>query len=180
MTKLLITAVIVAGLVLLISLLRAQARDDTLRPGQPAPEFSLPDASGEPHALSAYRGTWLVLYFYPRDDTPGCTREACEFRDGYLEIRGLGARVVGVSLDDAGSHAGFAEKYRLPFPLLSDKDATVARQYGSLWSLGPVRFAKRHSFLIDPQGKLAKIYRKVDPATHTRQILQDLQALQAS
>lgn len=177
MTELLITAVIVAGLVSLVSLLRAQARDDALRPGQAAPDFTLPDASGEPHPLSAYRGTWLVLYFYPRDDTPGCTREACEFRDGYLEIRALGARVLGVSLDDGDSHAEFVEKYRLPFPLLSDKDGAVARQYGALWSLGPVRFARRHSLLIDPQGKLAKIYRKVDPATHTREILQDLQTL---
>lgn len=177
MTELLITAVIVAGLVSLVSLLRAQARDDALRPGQAAPDFTLPDASGEPHPLSAYRGTWLVLYFYPRDDTPGCTREACEFRDGYLEIRALDARVLGVSLDDGDSHAEFVEKYRLPFPLLSDKDGAVARQYGALWSLGPVRFARRHSLLIDPQGKLAKIYRKVDPATHTREILQDLQTL---
>jgi peroxiredoxin Q/BCP len=177
MTELLITAVIVAGLVSLVSLLRAQARDDALRPGQAAPDFTLPDASGEPHPLSAYRGTWLVLYFYPRDDTPGCTREACEFRDGYLEIRALGARVLGVSLDDGDSHAEFVEKYRLPFPLLSDKDGAVARQYGALWSLCPVRFARRHSLLIDPQGKLAKIYRKVDPATHTREILQDLQTL---
>jgi peroxiredoxin Q/BCP len=177
MTELLITAVIVAGLVSLVSLLRAQARDDALRPGQAAPDFTLPDASGEPHPLSAYRGTWLVLYFYPRDDTPGCTREACEFRDGYLEIRALDARVLGVSLDDGDSHAEFVEKYHLPFPLLSDKDGAVARQYGALWSLGPVRFARRHSLLIDPQGKLAKIYRKVDPATHTREILQDLQTL---
>ena len=178
MTKFLVAAVILAGLVLLVSLLRAQARNDGLRPGQPAPDFTLPDASREPHSLSAYRGSWLVLYFYPKDDTPGCTREACEFRDGYLEIRGLGARVLGVSLDDTASHAEFAEKYHLPFPLLSDKDGIVARQYGALWSLGPVRFAKRNSFLIDPQGNLAKIYRKVDPATHTGQILQDLQALQ--
>jgi peroxiredoxin Q/BCP len=180
MTKLFIAALAVAGLLVLIGLLRAQPRGDSLRPGQPAPDFSLPDASGELHSLRSYRGGWLVLYFYPKDDTPGCTREACEFRDGYREIRGLNAKVLGVSLDDAGSHGDFAEKYHLPFPLLSDKTGTVARQYGALWSLGPIRFAKRHSFLIDPQGKLAKIYRKVDPATHTGQIVQDLQALQGN
>ena len=157
---------------------RTQAGAETLSTGQPAPDFSLPDASGTPRALADFRGEWLLLYFYPKNDTPGCTKQACTFRDGYQELRARGVQVVGVSLDDGASHQAFAAKHKLPFPLLSDAGGKVAARYDSLWSLGPVRFARRHSFLIDPQGRLARIYRKVDVDTHFRQVLDDLDALQ--
>jgi thioredoxin-dependent peroxiredoxin len=157
---------------------RAQTRVETLVTGEPAPDFSLPDARGAPRALADFRGEWLLLYFYPKNDTPGCTKQACTFRDGYQELRARGVQVVGVSLDDGASHQAFAAKYRLPFPLLSDHDGAVAERYRALWSIGPVRFAKRHSFLIDPQGRLARIYRKVEVDTHYRQVLDDLNEVQ--
>lgn len=154
--------------------LRSQPRAETLKPGEPAPDFVLPDAQGDLRHLADFRGGWLLLYFYPRDDTPGCTKEACAFRDGYLELRQLGVQVVGISTDDSASHRAFTDKHRLPFPLLSDEDGAVAGRYGALWSFGPIRFAKRHSFLIDAAGNIAQIYRSVDSDTHYRQVLEDL------
>ena len=153
---------------------RAQAHAETLSPGMPAPDFVLPDAQGMQRSLADYRGDYVLLYFYPRADTPGCTREACAFRDGYRELRGLGVQVIGVSVDAPAAQQAFAAKYALPFPLLSDSAGQVADSYGALWSLGPLRFAKRHSFLIDKQGRLVRIYRDVDVATHYRQVLADV------
>jgi len=101
--------------------------------------------------------------------------EACAFRDGYQELRRRGVQVMGVSLDDTASHQAFANKHRLPFPLLSDTDGQVAKRYGALWSLGPIKYAKRHSFLIDAQGRIVQIYRSVDPDIHFRQVLEDLE-----
>lgn len=157
---------------------RAQARDDSLAPGMPAPDFILPDAQGTARALADFRGEWLLLYFYPKDGTPVCTKQACALRDGYQELRARGVRVVGVSLDDGESHRAFAEKHRLPFPLLSDPTGATAAGYGALWSLGPVRVTRRHSFLIDAQGRLARIYRNVDVGSHYRQVLDDLTEVQ--
>ena len=154
----------------------AQAAE--LAPGQPAPEFALKDQHGTLQRLTDYRGKWLVVYFYPKDDTPGCTKEACKFRDNLPEIRALTAQVLGVSVDNAESHARFAEKYQLPFSLLSDSDGAIAKAYGALWSLGPIKFAKRHSFIIDPAGRIAKIYRDVDPERHSGEVIDDLKALQ--
>lgn len=146
--------------------------------GSPAPDFSLPDQQGRTRSLSAFHGQWVVLYFYPKDDTPGCTKEACHFRDDYLAARKLGAEILGVSVDSAESHVKFSNKYSLPFPLLADTDGKVARQYGALWSLGPIRFARRQTFLIDPQGRIARIYRDVDPDGHSREVIDALKALQ--
>jgi thioredoxin-dependent peroxiredoxin len=146
--------------------------------GKASPAFELGDQAGKTHRLSDYHGRWLVLYFYPKDDTPGCTKEACRFRDDHSALRALGAEVLGVSLDTRDSHVRFAEKYKLPFPLLTDPDGATARAYGALWSLGPIKFTRRHSFLIDPDGKIAEIYRKVDPETHSEQIQRDLANLQ--
>jgi len=154
----------------------AQAAE--LAPGQPAPEFALKDQHGTLQRLSDYRGKWLVVYFYPKDDTPGCTTEACKFRDNNQDITTLGARVLGVSVDNTESHKRFAEKYRLPFPLLSDDDGAVAKAYGALWSMGPVKIAKRHSFIIDPAGRIAKTYRSVDTERHSDEIIGDIKALQ--
>jgi peroxiredoxin Q/BCP len=148
--------------------------------GQPAPLFKLQDQDNRSHALADYRGRWVVLYFYPKDDTPGCTTEACSFRDNISAFTALGAQVLGVSLDDSTSHARFAEKFHLPFPLLADSDGRVTDSYGALWSAGPLRFARRHSFIIDPQGKLARVYRNVTPSTHTREVQDDLKGLMAA
>jgi peroxiredoxin Q/BCP len=145
--------------------------------GAVAPEFRLQDQNGEWHELSAYRGQWVVLYFYPKDDTPGCTTEACNFRDDIYRYRAKGTAVLGVSLDDVASHKEFAEKYELPFPLLADVEHTVAENYGVLTTLGPLKFAKRETFLIDPQGRIAKHYADVDPKAHAQQVLADLDAL---
>ncbi|MBI3545914.1 MAG: peroxiredoxin [Gammaproteobacteria bacterium] len=145
--------------------------------GQMAPDFSLPDQTGKKHSLADYRGRWIVLYFYPKDDTPGCTKEACDFRDNFAAIKKLGAEILGVSVDDSQSHAQFSKKYNLPFPLLADADGNVAKQYGALWSLVLVRFAKRQTFIVDPQGKIAKIYRDVKPQTHSGEVIEFLKAL---
>lgn len=158
----------------------SRAADKLVKVGQLAPDFSLVDQSGTTHTLSAYRGHWVVLYFYPKDDTPGCTKEACRFRDDYAQVKQLGADVLGVSVDNTDSHAKFAAKYHLPFPLLADHDGKVARSYNSLFGIWPIRFARRHTFIIDPQGRIAKIYRDVDPATHSAVVIGDLKALQAT
>ncbi|WP_297528971.1 peroxiredoxin [Thiohalobacter sp.] len=166
-----------AALVLLLYWLGG-LRNGRVHAGELAPDFSLPGQDGRLHALADYRGHWLVLYFYPKDDTPGCTREACAFRDGLVELGQLDARVVGVSVDDADSHRAFAERHGLPFPLLSDTSGEVAARYGALWALGPLKFARRHSFLIDPQGRLRRIYRRVDPDRHFRELVEGLKTLQ--
>jgi thioredoxin-dependent peroxiredoxin len=150
-----------------------------LKVGQDAPTFTLPDANGNSVSLSQYAGQWVVLYFYPKDDTPGCTKEACHFRDDMHKLEQLGAKVIGVSVDDSESHAEFSKKYALPFPLLSDVDGTVASQYQALTNLGPVKIAKRYTYLIDPNGKFAKIYLDVDTSKHSQQIIDDLAQLKA-
>lgn len=148
--------------------------------GQVAPSFSLPDQNGKTHVLANYAGLWVVLYFYPKDDTPGCTKEACSFRDDLVQLEKLGAKVIGVSVDDTSSHARFALKYHLPFPLLADKDGKVADSYGALTNLGLMKFAKRYTFLIDAQGKVAKVYQSVDTSRHSQEIISDLKKLSAS
>ena len=147
--------------------------------GSPAPDFQLPDANGTMQQLQDYQGKWLVLYFYPKNDTPGCTKEACSFRDDLFQLEKLGAKVVGVSVDDTQSHARFARKYSLPFPLLADKDGKVADSYGALTNLGLIKWAKRYTFLIDPSGKIAKTYLSVDTSRHSQEIIDDLTRLGA-
>ena len=147
--------------------------------GKPAPDFKLPDQNGKMHTLEDYRGKWLVLYFYPKDDTPGCTQEACAFRDDLSKISQLGAAVVGVSVDDTVSHAEFAKKYHLPFPLLADKSTETAQRYGALMNLYLIKFARRYTFLIDPQGNIRKEYLSVDTSRHSVQIIDDLKNLTA-
>lgn len=149
-----------------------------LEAGQAAPNFQLSDQHRKMHSLSGYAGKWVVLYFYPKDDTPGCTTEACNFRDDIFRLRELGAEVLGVSVDNTESHARFAEKHGLPFSLLADDNGSVAESYGSLRRIGPLRLAKRHTFIIDPQGRIAKIYRKVDPKTHSDAVIADIRSLQ--
>jgi len=129
--------------------------------------------------LSDYAGQWVVLYFYPKDDTPGCTKEACSFRDDLHQLENLGAKVVGVSVDDSDSHAKFAQKYHLPFPLLADKNGKVADNYGALTNLGIIKIAKRYTFLVAPDNKIAKVYQSVDTSRHSQQIIDDLKLLKA-
>ena len=139
-----------------------------------APDFSLPDANGNMVSLTSLQGNWVVLYFYPKDDTPGCTKEACNFRDDLHKLEKLNAKVIGVSVDDGESHTEFAKKYNLPFPLLSDKDGAVAFKYGALTDLGAIKIAKRYTFLIDPNGVLKKNYLSVDTSRHSQEIIDDL------
>jgi peroxiredoxin Q/BCP len=169
-----------AAFFVLASAVMWMLRPGSQRPdeGSAAPGFALPDQDGRTHRLSDFAGRWLVLYFYPRDDTPGCTQEACRFRDDIGVLGDLGAAVVGVSVDSTGSHAGFARKYQLPFPLLSDPDGRMAASYGSLLNLGLVRFARRHTFIIAPDGRIAARFDKVDPARHAEEVARTLRRLQ--
>lgn len=145
--------------------------------GTDAPSFKLQDQNGDWHSSEDYRGQWLAVYFYPKDDTPGCTKEACNFRDNIYAFKAIGAAVVGVSVDDVESHKEFSDKYKLPFTLLADEDHAMATAYGVLKDYKLVKIASRQSFLVDPDGKIAKHYAKVDPDTHTEEVLADLEAL---
>lgn len=147
--------------------------------GQPAPEFELPDQTGQLHSLEDYRDRWVVLYFYPKDGTPGCTTEACEFRDNIFAFKAINAQILGVSMDDVASHQKFAENHSLPFPLLADTRGQAADAYGVKTRMLGIRVAKRQTFLISPDGTLAKHYEKVDPDTHSEQVLADLKELGA-
>jgi peroxiredoxin Q/BCP len=150
-------------------------------PGQRAPAFTLSDQDGKEHSLKDFIGQWVALYFYPKDDTPGCTAEACSFRDGYAVLRRQKVVVLGVSADSIKKHKKFAEKYTLPFPLLADEEKKVVELYG-VWS--KKRFMGREymgitrtTFLIDPEGKIAKIYDQVTPDKHADEILADVKNL---
>jgi peroxiredoxin Q/BCP len=149
--------------------------------GAAAPAFTLPDQSGKMVSLADQHGKWLVLYFYAKDNTPGCTTEACDFRDNIFAFKGLGAVVLGISVDDVNSHRQFAADNHLPFTILADSDKQVARQYGVLHKpLGLMELARRETFIIDPQGLIVKHYRDVEPERHSKQVLADLKALQAA
>jgi peroxiredoxin Q/BCP len=147
--------------------------------GSQAPAFRLQDQNGDWHALKDYRGRWLVLYFYPKDGTPGCTTEACHFRDNIFAFKSLGAAVVGISVDDVASHRKFSSKYKLPFTILADEGGTTAKAYGVLRDFKLLKLASRQSFLVDPDGKVAKHYDDVNPEEHTGQVLADLKVLMA-
>ena len=145
--------------------------------GKPVPDTEMLTTGGKKLRLRDLQGKYVVLYFYPKDDTPGCTKEACSFRDDLFKLEKLGAKVIGVSVDNTDSHARFAKKYRLPFPLLADKDGKVADSYGALTNLGLIKIAKRYTFLIDGKGKIAKTYLKVDTSRHSQEIIDDLTQL---
>ena len=148
-----------------------------LKIGDDAPSFTLPDSQGNQINSNDFKGKWIVLYFYPKDDTPGCTAEACHFRDDFKSLEAIGAKVIGVSIDDSFSHKKFAEKYNLPFPLLSDASGEVASRYGALNNFLVIKLAKRYTYLINPQGKIAKIYLSVDTSKHSQEIIDDLKGL---
>ncbi len=149
--------------------------------GKPAPDFELPDQHGKPVRLSDFRGRWVVLYFYPKDMTPGCTQEACAFRDNFAEFEREGIVVLGVSADSVRSHQKFAEKYGLPFPLLADESHQVSEAYGA-WQQKSM-YGKtywgvaRITFIIDPSGVVRHVFPKVSPAGHAQEVLAVLRAL---
>jgi peroxiredoxin Q/BCP len=152
-------------------------------PGSPAPQFSLQDQDGKLHTLADYAGRYVLLYFYPKDDTPGCTKEACAIRDAMPDFSKVNAVVLGISADSVKSHKKFAEKYGLPFTLLADEQKEVAHAYG-VW--GWKKFMgrdyegiSRTSFLIGPDGTIAKVYENVKPEAHAAEVLADLAALAA-
>lgn len=147
--------------------------------GTPAPEFELFDQTGQLHSLEDYRDRWVVLYFYPKDGTPGCTTEACQFRDNIMAFRNLNVQILGVSLDDVESHKEFAEHHNLPFPLLADTEGETSTAYGVKTRKFGMTYAKRQTFIIDPDGKIAKHYETVKPAEHSAQVLADLSELGA-
>jgi len=145
--------------------------------GEVAPDFKLEDQHGKWHTLADHKDQWIVLYFYPKDFTPGCTKEVCTFRDDVIALRKAGAEVLGVSLDDVKSHAEFAEKYHVPFPLLSDSKQVTAKAYGVLTSKMGMTYTRRETFLIAPDGRIAKHYKDVDPEQNSKQVLADLAVL---
>lgn len=145
-------------------------------------EFHLPDQNGEYHKLAYYKGKWVVLYFYPKDDTPGCTKEACEFRDRFDDFADKGIVVLGISKDTVASHKKFAEKYNLNFPLLADESGDTVKAYDAFdkFHLPGFSGVKRKTFLISPQGEIVKEYPNVNPITHAKEILTDIQGLGTS
>ena len=148
--------------------------------GDAAPAFRLQDQNGKWHSLEDYKGKWVVVYFYPKDNTPGCTTQACEIRDEIFKFRELGAVVLGVSVDDLESKKAFAEEHGLPFPVLADADKKVSSSYGVLTKfMGLMELARRDTFIIDPQGKVARHYVKVDPKGHAEMVLAELKRLGA-
>lgn len=155
------------------------ARADAPAIGAAAPDFKLQDQNGKWHTLADFRGKWVALYFYPKDQTPGCTTQACEFRDNIFAFKEANAAIVGVSVDDVESHKKFSEKHGLPFPILADATKETAKKYGVLKSyLGTMELAKRDTFLIDPQGRIVKHYADVDPKGHSQIVLKDIKELQ--
>lgn len=146
-----------------------------------APKFTLPDQDNKHHSLDDYLGRWLIVYFYPKDDTPGCTKEACSLRDNKAVFEKLDVSLIGISKDSVASHKKFAEKYHLNFPLLSDPEHTVIEAYGA-W--GKKKFMGReftgiirNTVLINPQGEIQKEYKNVNPLLHAEELIRDLNAL---
>jgi len=177
MLKWLVTFLVV-GFALLLWRMASAAKHNLPKVGEDAPAFELPDQEGRARGIGEFRGKWLVLYFYPRDDTRGCTEQACRFRDDRDRLDVLGAVVCGVSVDDSDSHADFARTYNLPFTLLADRGGVMAARYGSLLNLGFLKFARRNTFLIDPRGKVARVYLGANPAQNAAEVVEDLTRLQ--
>ena len=147
--------------------------------GQSAPDFKLQDQSGKWRTLNQYKGKWIVLYFYPKDDTAGCTQEANQFKSLYPQFLKSNAVVLGVSLDDVTSHQKFSQKLGLPFPILADEKGELAGKFGIVRNFGITKIAKRESFLINPQGAIMYHYTSVNTQTHADQVLKDLKEAQS-
>lgn len=170
------TKIILPLAMLLIGVISCANAKVALKEGETAPNFSLMGNDGEMHKLSDFKGQYVVLYFYPKDETPGCTTEACNFRDNISAITKTGTKVIGVSVQDVSSHKDFVKQYGLNFLLLADNEKKVSKDYGVLntaWGMD-----NRVTFVIDPAGKIAKIYPKVDPNGHAKEVLAELETLQ--
>jgi peroxiredoxin Q/BCP len=144
--------------------------------GAAAPDFKLQDQAGKWHSLGQYKGKWVVLYFYPKDFTGGCTTQACELRDNIFAFRKVDAVILGVSVDDVASHEKFAKEHSLPFDILADPTREVSGKYGVLFSAGTSQLASRQTFLIGPDGKIVKHWAKVDPKGHSDMVLAEIKA----
>lgn len=172
--------VLIAALaVLLVGVaLRRAFATDVPAVGTEAPDFTLPSQEGKPVSLKDFRGQWVVLYFYPKDFTSGCTREAHNFQRDIAQYEQRHAVILGVSVDSADSHKQFCAKEGLNFKLLADTDKKVSEAYGSLTNLAVIKFAARHTFIVDPNGKIVRVYTSVDPAKHSGEVLAALDRLQ--
>ncbi len=178
MLRIVLLFVVVLALIVLVP--RLLSRSAPPSEGSNAPDFTLPSQEGSPVSLKDYRGKWVVLYFYPKDQTPGCSREAHNFQLDQPKYAEHNAVVLGVSLDSVDSHKKFCAKEGLNFKLLADTNHKVTESYGSLTNLGLVKFAARHTFLIDPSGKVAKTYTSVEPLKHSAEVLAELDMLEKS
>ena len=172
----LIGALLAAGVIAARAL--ANPPTPTVHEGEAAIDFTLPDQDGRPVKLSDQRGKWVVLYFYPKDDTPGCTKEACSFRDNLAALQQINARVLGVSVDTVESHKKFSEKFKLTFPILADDRHEVSSRYGVLQSIMGFKVAGRSTVIIDPDGVIRRIFPSVQPTDHALEVHRALKTLQ--
>jgi thioredoxin-dependent peroxiredoxin len=181
-----VSAIVLAVIVLLVVagfiLQRSFAADNAPMPeaGQTAPTFTLPNQENQPVSLDSYRGKWVVLYFYPKDMTTGCTIEAHNFERDLDKYKALDAAILGVSVDTVDSHKQFCAKDSLTFTLLADPDKKVVQQYGSLGNFGPMVIANRNTFLINPEGRTAKVWTKVNPTVHSEEVLAAITSLRGA
>ncbi len=173
-----ITLILIVVVIVVLLVPRLLSRSASPAEGGVAPEFTLTSQEGSPVSLKDYRGKWVVLYFYPKDQTTGCTIEAHKFQVDQPKYAERDAVVLGVSMDSVDSHKRFCAKESLNFKLLADTDHKVTDSYGSLTNLGLVKFSARHTFIIDPAGRIAKSYMSVNPLKHSEEVLADLDALQ--
>ncbi|MGA9393517.1 MAG: peroxiredoxin [Candidatus Sulfotelmatobacter sp.] len=178
MLKIGLFVLVVVVIIFIVPRLLSSSHAAIPAPGSIAPDFTLPSQEGSSVTLKDYRGKWVVLYFYPKDQTPGCTREAHNFEVDQAKYGARQAVVLGVSVDSVDSHKKFCAKEGLSFRLLADQGGQVSREYGSLTNLGVTKFAARHTFLIDPAGKIATAYTNVDPGRHSQDVLAALDQLQ--
>jgi thioredoxin-dependent peroxiredoxin len=178
MMRVVLLVVVVAVVIFLVPRMFSARNANAPGLGSAAPDFTLPSQDSASVSLKDYRGSWVVLYFYPKDQTPGCTREAHNFQADEAKYAERHAVVLGVSVDSVDSHKKFCAKEGLNFKLLADSDGKVSGAYGSLTNLGVVKFAARHTFLIDPSGKIAKTYTSIDPQRHSGEVLAALDQLQ--
>jgi thioredoxin-dependent peroxiredoxin len=179
MMKVIVVAILIIGIFAVMAIRQSRAEGVShLKEGDSAPLFSLRDQNGRLVNLTDFSGnSWVVLYFYPKDDTPGCTKEACDFRDNFKQLARLDAVVLGVSVDTVESHEKFSEKFRLTFPLLADEDKKISLAYGVLTSYLGFSVARRTTFLIDPSGKIRKVFPSVNPTGHASEVARALSGL---
>ena len=176
MIKVFLALAVVLTLVFIFKKTAFRSEDKLL--GKSAPEFKLKNSYGELVSLEQFKGEWLLVFFYPKDDTPGCTKEACSLRDNFHQFKKLNANVVGISIDSTNSHKEFKEKHNLPFMLLSDPNGETAKKYSALNNFFIFKLAKRQSFIIDPKGIVRRVYRDVSPSNHAQEIENDIEAFE--